>query len=169
MDTLKILLTKRPAWNLPSTVIRLALPQTFFHLARSSHSLVVDGDHALEARMLWIEGRQIRTGVRRVPLEEALSGATVTQELNYQVPDAPAGLAWGREMAEKRVPYDFKGAAGLSIEPDRNWQEEDKFFCHEFSGTVIHKSGLILFPDCGHLTERELMATRFAYGDLLLV
>lgn len=163
MDRLPILMTRRPVWNVPSTAIRAALPQSAFHLARSSHSLIVDGEWAIEARMAWIEGSRIRNGVRRVPLAAALAGAVIVARLDYAVPDAQAGLAWAREMAARRVPYDFKGAMGLAIAPDRDWQEEDMFFCHELAGTAIHKAGLNLFAAIPHLTERELMATTFAY------
>lgn len=155
MDTLRALFIKKPLINLGSTVIRLALPHTLFHLAQCSHSIIVDGEYAIEATMCWLDGRKVCSGVRRVPLSAALAGSTVAQERQYTVPDVEKGLAWARSQVGK--PYDFKGAIGLAIAPERDWQQDDMWFCHELTGRAIHECGRIAFGNVSHLTSRELL------------
>lgn len=155
MDNLSIILTR--ASNPASLAIRLALPHSLFALGRASHAVIVDGEHAIEARMLYRrENGRFAHGVRRVPLGQAIGGsAQIVGQINFAVPDAPAGLAWAREQVGR--PYDFKGAFGLSLDPFREWQRDDAWFCFELAAATIHKAGRVVFASAGHVTGREFL------------
>jgi len=155
MDTIRVIFIKHSLWNLPSTAIRLGLPHSLIHLGLSSHSLIVDGDYAIEAKMLFLDNGKIRTGIRRVLLSEALVGATIIKDVSFKVPYAEAGLIWARAQVGK--PYDFKGAFALFLVPNRNWQEDNSWYCYELVAAAIHNSGRKLFNDLGHITGRELL------------
>lgn len=155
-DTLTILLTRHSIFNPASTLIRLALPHSVAALGRSSHAIIVDGDYAIEAKMAWMDGWKIRSGVRRILLTDALKGATVISSRTFDVPDAEAGLAWARTQVGK--PYDFLGAVGLLVPDDREWQDPVSWWCYELAGETIHQAGRAIFAALGHITGRELMA-----------
>jgi len=72
-------------------LIRWTLPQIRFKIARSSHSIVVDGGHNIVATMIY--------GVRRIPIDVALKGAKVVQEAAYPVEDAERGLTWNKNRS----------------------------------------------------------------------
>lgn len=173
MNTITVLFTRRK-WNPVSWLIRWAMPRSRFAFALSSHALIVDGETCLEATMLH--------GVREVPRTLALKGQTIVKQTQYTVPDAKAGLAWGRAqvcvyepnlnpLLPKRVRraavailrlrrnnYDFKGAFGLSLAPDRDWSEEDCWFCYELVAGVLRAAGRPLFANLSHVGETALMA-----------
>lgn len=147
MQSIRVVFTKRA--NPVSYAIRWAIPQSRFSLAPASHCLIVDGDQAIEANMLH--------GVRRVPLVEALAGAEVVATVDYIVPNAEAGLCWARSEAARGANYDFKGAFGL-LEPGRNWQDPDKWFCFEFAAMAIHQAGRVMFRNVSHISGATLLA-----------
>lgn len=140
----------RKSWNPVSWIIRWALPVSRFKLARSSHSMILDGDHVIHATMLH--------GVVRQPINEVFRDQSLVARKEYEVPDLQAGLDWARKQIGKK--YDFKGAFGLSLEPDRQWQEDDKWFCHELSASFIHNAGRHIFGECGHVTDSHLLMVR---------
>lgn len=109
--------------------------------------MVIDGDHAIHATMLH--------GVVRQPIAEALRGYGVVSRREYGVPDAEAGLVWAREQVGKL--YDFSGAFGLSLKPDRDWQEDNRWFCHELCAATIQAAGRKLFTKCGYVTDTVLL------------
>lgn len=152
-NNLSIVLTK--ARNPASYAIRYALPRSRFALAKSSHAVIVDGDCGIEARMLYRDGGKWNSGVRRVPLGQAIGGATVVAQLNFLVPDAESGLSFAREQVGRD--YDYAGAFGLAIAPDREWQLDDAWFCYELAAMTIHAAGRKLFSSVGHITEREFL------------
>jgi uncharacterized protein YycO len=149
MQTIRVIFTKRE-WNPVSWLIRWVLPRTRFYLAHSSHCLIVDGDHLIEAHMLY--------GVRREPAIVALAGLTIVKSIEYQVPDADAGLQWARGQCGKR--YDFTGAVGIGLAPDRSWHEDDAWFCYELAAAAIVKAGRDIFADVGHISESALLAIK---------
>jgi uncharacterized protein YycO len=117
-------------------------------MALASHCMVADGDYIVEANMMY--------GVRRVPLAEAMKGCTEVGRITYQVPNAEAGLEWVRQQVGKG--YDWKGAFGLALSPNRDWQEDDRWDCFELGAATIHKAGRIIFKDTGHVSGNMLMA-----------
>jgi len=147
---ISIVFVKRPWWNPIAALIRWAIPVSRFRWARSSHSMIMDGDHVIHATMLH--------GVVRQHLDDALRGQKVVEVVSYSVPDSVAGLDWANTQVGK--PYDFAGALGLSLSPNRLWQEDDKWFCHELCAATIHKAGRKLFIDAGHVTDTHLLLTQ---------
>jgi hypothetical protein len=147
MATITIILTRRRL-NPVSWLIRWAMPRSRFALALSSHAIVAGPDKCYEATMLH--------RVREVDRAVALSGQTVVRELHYQVPDAAAGLAWAKEQVGKR--YDWAGAAGLSLAPDRDWSDPDSWFCYELAAGVLRAAGLAVFSNLSHIGETALLA-----------
>lgn len=145
MSVLRILFTRRS--NPASWMIRYAVPRSRFALARASHCLIADGDRVIEANMLH--------GVRRVEAEEAMDGLVLVRSVDYQVPDAEAGLSWARSQDGKA--YDWFGAFGIAISPDRKWQEDDKWFCFELAAAALVKAGLDVFSDVGHINGEHLL------------
>jgi uncharacterized protein YycO len=142
-----IVFVKRPWWNPIAALIRWAIPMSRFRWARSSHSMILDGDHVIHATMLH--------GVVRQPISESLHGQKVVEVVSFSVPDASVGIDWAFGQIGK--PYDFAGAFGLSLSPDRRWQEDDKWFCHELCASAIQKAGRNLFIDVGHVTDSHLL------------
>lgn len=146
MDTAVIIYTRRPM-NPVSSLIRWALPVSRFKWGRASHSMLVDGDHVIHATMLH--------GVIRQPFGEAMKNQIVVSQREYEVPDLQAGLEWARSQVGKD--YDFKGAFGLSLDPNRDWTADDAWFCHEFCAAFLHACGRKLFERFGHVTDASLM------------
>jgi hypothetical protein len=120
-------------------------------MAPASHVITLDGNSgfAIEANMLH--------GVRRVTVEEAIRGAVVVSTVDYEVPDAEAGLVWLRATAERNADYDFKGAFGVALAPDRNWQEDSDWFCSELHANGMVKAGRRTFVDNARVTPYNLM------------
>jgi uncharacterized protein YycO len=131
-------------------MIRWALPRTRFAIALASHCMVVDDECVIEANMLH--------GVRRVPMSEAIAGAIVVKTVDFDVPDAEAGLTWARKQVDK--PYDWLGAFGMAIAPDRTWQDESDWFCFELAAAALAKAGRDIFTDHAHITGSMLMAVK---------
>ena len=142
-----IVFVRRPWWHPASTLIRWALPVSRFKWARASHSMVVDGDHVIHATFF--------RGVVRDPIDDAMRCQVLVDVRSYTVPNAKAGLAWARSQVGKD--YDHSGAFGLSIAPDRNWQEDDAWFCHELCAGAIHHAGRRLFRQTGHVSDTALL------------
>jgi uncharacterized protein YycO len=109
--------------------------------------VIVDGDHVLHAT--------IKKGVVREPASKVLSKYPKQIICHYAVTDAGAGLAWARSQIGK--PYDLKGAFGLAISPDRDWQEDDSWFCFEIAAGALKAAGLDVFHHTGHITSSHLM------------
>ena len=151
MQQAVILFTRR-RWHPVSWLIRWALPVSRFKWARASHSMVLDGDHVIHATMLH--------GLVRQPLAEAMKSQVLVRRKDYEVPDLEAGLTWARQQAEDGRPYDFKGAFGVSLKPDRNWQHDDAWFCHEFCAAFLHACGRRMFDRFGHVTDTALLLMR---------
>lgn len=173
MGTVTFMYTRR-RWNLISLAIRWAMPRSRFAFALSSHLIVLVGDACYEATMLH--------GVRKVPLAEAMAGQILVKESCFFVPDPEAGIAFGEAQLcryEPKLPawlpnwiaipartvlkichnnYDFKGAFGLSLAPDRDWAEADFWFCYEFGAAWLRAAGRNVFANLSHIGETALMA-----------
>ena len=149
MDTIRVIFTRRRR-NPFSWLIRWALPRNRFALALASHSLIVDGDNMIEAHM--------RHGVCRLPAADAMAGLTVVKIVDYSVPNAEAGLAWARLQIGK--PYDWRGALGLVIDVDRNWQKDTDWFCFELVAGALENAGRSTFTETGHITGSMLLSIK---------
>jgi hypothetical protein len=150
MEQITLIFTKRE-WNPGSYAIRWSIPKSRFQVAAASHCLIKDGDYYIEAAM--------GHGVRRTLPEVALKGLTVVKEITFYVPNAEAGLAFARSQIGK--PYDYKGAIGLSLAPDRDWTEADMWFCFELAAATLKYAGREDFSDdAGHITGTLLMAIK---------
>lgn len=147
METITVIFTTR-RFNPVSWLIRWSLPRSRFYMARASHCMILDGDCIIEANMLY--------GVRRVPLFTAMKGCIEVDRISYQVPDAEAGLGWARQQVEKG--YDWQGAFGLALSPDREWQQESLWNCFEIAAGALHKAGRIAFRSVGHVSGNMLMS-----------
>lgn len=147
MQKIRVIFTKR-RFNPGSLLIRWVLPRSRFYLALSSHALIQDGEHFIDAHMLH--------GVRRS--KESLKGLTVVKVVEFSVPDAAAGIEWARSQVGK--PYDWPGALGLGLAPGRKWANPDKWFCYEFAAGAIVAAGRDAFASTAHVTESALLAIK---------
>ncbi len=150
MQKITIVFTKRAWWNPVSWLIRWCMPRTRFYLSKASHCLIEDGDHYIEAAMLH--------GVRRTPKDVAMKGLFLVERVEYLVPDAEAGLAWARGQVGSK--YDFKGAVGIAISPEREWAEEGSWFCYELAAATLAAAGRDIFRCTGHITEGALLSIK---------
>lgn len=149
MSKITVIFTKRN-WNPVSMAIRYCIPRSRFSLALSSHCLIDDGDYVIEASMMH--------GVRRVLKSVAMKGLTTVATVEFNVPDAEAGLAWARTQVG--MPYDFKGAFGLALSPYRDWMEPDAWFCYELAAAALVAAGKDCFREVGHISETTLLAIK---------
>ena len=149
MQTITVVFTKR-AWNPVSWFIRWCMPRSRFHLARSSHCLIQDGDNYIEATMLH--------GVRSTDSTIALKGQTIIEVVDYEVVDAQVGIEWLRTQIGKS--YDFKGAIGIALSPDREWAKEGWWFCYELAAATLTAAGRKSFRSKGYITEHMLLGIR---------
>lgn len=147
MNTITVLFTRR-RWNAISWLIRWAVPRSRFALSLSSHCMVLAGDTVYEATMLH--------GVRRVPREVAMHGQHLVKMTQYQVPRPSAGLEWLDAQVGK--PYDWGGAFGLSLAPDRRWSDASAWYCYELAAAALHAAGRPAFADLNHIGETALMS-----------
>lgn len=150
MEKITVVFTKRD-WNPGSYAIRWSIPKSRFKVASASHCLIKDGDYYIEAAM--------GHGVRRSLPNVALKGLTAVAEIEYDVLNAEDGLAFARSQIGK--PYDYAGAFGLAMAPDRDWTEPDKWFCFELAAAALQEAGRDDFrDDAGHITGTLLMAIK---------
>lgn len=154
MDQMKAIYTIRP-FNPGSLLIRCANPVSFVKIAPASHVIAVDGEYGIEA--------SFEHGVRRALLREMLQKLTVVEEKTYDVPDSEAGLVWMRQTADRHAKYDLKGALALGLAPDRDWQEDDDWFCFEFFANGMRKAGRDTFNNNAHVTAYMLMSIKTQY------
>lgn len=94
-------------------------------------------------------------GVRRVSKREAMKGQTFVTSVSYTVLNSAEGLRWARQQVG--MSYDFSGALGLAIAPDRDWTKEGWWFCYELAAATISAAGRSPFRSNGHITEHMLL------------
>jgi hypothetical protein len=173
MNTIRVIFTRR-RWNPVSWLIRWAVPRSRFALALSSHCIVDAGDKCYEATMLH--------GVRDVPLPIAMKGQVLIKETRFSVRNRAAAIAFLEAQVCRykpklprwlpkwlRVPltiilvlinnnYDFKGAFGLALAPDRDWAEADLWYCYELVAAALQAGGRPVFANLTHVGETALMS-----------
>lgn len=173
MTSIVILFTRRQ-WNPVSWAIRWAMPRSRFAWALSSHAIIAVGDIYYEATMIH--------GVRKGTADIVLAGQQVVRSVVHAVPDVAAGVVWAeaqlcqfRPTAPAWLPkflrpaycmlqmvlhsnYDWKGAFGLGLAPDRNWADEADWFCYEFVAGFLRAAGRPLFANLSHVGETALLA-----------
>lgn len=151
MTLIRGIYTKRPL-NPGSLLIRMVNPVSLFKMSPASHVIVVDGasGYGMEA--------SASHGVRRAPLADMLKGLTVVQAIDYQVPNAESGLSWMRQQTAKGAKYDFKGALGLGLGTDRNWQDDDSWFCFEYFCKGLVEAGRPTFVNASRVGGYMLMS-----------
>lgn len=152
MDVLTGVFTTRPL-NPVSGIIRLANPVSFTTPAPASHVITLDRDpnYCFEASMTTRRVQRVRTST-------ALKGAKVVGRIDYEVPDAEAGWNFLRGEAIRMARYDFKGAFGLGLAPDRNWQDPEDWFCFELHAMALEKAGRKTFSQNARVTANLLMS-----------
>lgn len=172
-DFVSVTFTRR-RFNPISWAIRWGMPRSRFALALSSHAIVDFGDVCYEATMTH--------GVRKSPRDVALHGQTIVCQAHYQVADRDAALAWAESQLCAYQPaapawmgarvgaayraaqlilnsnYDWGGAIGLGLAPDRDWAEAGKWFCYEFAAAALRAAGGPKFGKVSHIGETALLA-----------
>lgn len=151
MSTMTIVFTKNK-WSFFSWLVRWAIPRSRFSLALSSHCVIMDENHT------HCYDTMPHTGVRYSLLEKVMDGASVVRILTYTVPDAKAGFEFLTQQLGK--PYDLKGAMGLGLNPYREWEENNSWFCYELAAGALSAAGLDIFNDVNHITEIPLMSIK---------
>jgi hypothetical protein len=130
MDIITVRYTSRwPPNPVSQIVARLAGEKVFSHTMN-----IIDG-LAYEAAML----KGCRAGV---PLEEAMKGVAVYQDMYVPVPDIEAGIEWGKE--QDGADYDYGGAIGIPLLMSEDWNDESSWWCSEFSFRQIWKAGTLM-------------------------
>lgn len=152
MSKITVIFTKTK-WSPISFLIRWTLPRTRFALALSSHCFIVDNE---DPEVLY--ETTLSTGVRKISKFVALREIEVVKTVTYNVPNAEAGMEFLRKQLGKK--YDLKGATGLGLKPDRNWADDNKWFCYELAAGVLSASGLDIFDNLSHVNETFLMTLK---------
>lgn len=150
MTTITIVYTKSN-WDLMSFLVRWALPRSRFRLAISSHCLIEMPDGEMISADLF-------SGVTKKPKEEAFKKRAVVKTVTYKVPNAEAGFEFLNKQVGKK--YDIAGAFGLSMGPDRDWAEDDRWFCYELAASTLQASGLDVFENLSHVSEIPLLSLK---------
>lgn len=160
MDKMTGIFTVRP-FNPISRAICMANPESIFKRGPASHVITLDGNSgfAMEANML-------KRRVQRITVEDALKGARVVSEVDYEVPDAERGLRWMRGECERKAGYDFGGAFGLGLAPDRNWHDPENWFCFEFHAMGMVMAGREIFRDCARVSAHMLLSVNPHLGQI---
>jgi hypothetical protein len=173
MDTITLLFTCR-RWNPVSWLIRWVMPRSRFALALSSHCIILADGRYFEADMF--------AGVREIDRDTALRNHTVVRQRDYFVPSAAAGIAWilGQLCTYQSNPpawlpawarriyaivdllinnnYDWRGALGLGLAPDRQWASDFAWFCYELAAGFIAACGRPVFANLSNVGETALLA-----------
>jgi hypothetical protein len=96
---------------------------------------LIDSEHVIECRAF--------RGVVVTPVAELIARSSEFVEVQFDVPDAPAGRAWARDTVG--AGYDWTGALGVPWR--RRWQHEDKHFCSEHLEAWLQAAGLRRFRE----------------------
>ena len=152
MGKIKLIFT-RTKWSPISWVIRYSLPRTRFALGLSSHCYIVsdkDSGYYYEADPF--------KGVRLIHNSEAITNSMlIVRELYYTVSDVDKGCLFLKEQLGKK--YDFSAALGISLNPDRKWDDDSKWYCYELAAGCLSAAGRTDFTNISHVTEYALILT----------
>lgn len=118
---------------------------------RFSHTSLVIGEDVYEARLL--------SGVNKIPYSEFVNRVNKVKE--YEIPVSSSQLLRIKEFSERQLgkPYDILGIVSFPF-VNRNWQEDTKWFCSEYTVSSLMVSGVL---------EVEQEADGIDPRDLLLI
>lgn len=85
-------------------------------------------------------------GVRLIPLTEFMSEYTDIDVWFVKTPDEASARKFAELQLGKK--YDLSAIFGLIFQ--RNWQQDDKWFCSELVEAVLKAGGLVRFRDSPH-------------------
>lgn len=137
MDTLRVLFLRQR--SVASVAIRAATWSTWSHCGIVTPELTV-----IEAKGLH--------GVREVPLEEAIAGASRWQMVGVACPLPELAIAWARSQIGR--PYDWTGVIGLGLH--REWDDPAAWWCSELVEAALAKGGRRRFrPDMRRITPQH--------------
>ncbi|TCS35809.1 hypothetical protein EDC30_109108 [Paucimonas lemoignei] len=125
-----------------------------------SHSMNIIDGKVFEATML----HGCRVGI---PLEVAMQGVAMYQDMYVPVRDKAAAIAWGLEQYGR--PYDFAGALGIPFLASEDWANDDAWWCSELSFMQVLKGGTaMLDPNvCKRVTPAHLLMCNFAKSEVV--
>lgn len=107
---------------------------TTFERGEWSHVAIVDEDENYVIESLF------ETGVRRRRLDSLLRDRPHHMIIEVPSPETLSlnGFLWLKDQLGK--PYDWTGVGGLGF--NRNWQDDDKWYCSELACTYGLRSGM---------------------------
>lgn len=149
MDKIKVVFTNTPISPI-SWIIRWALPRTRFSLSKSSHCYMVFDNTVYETLPF--------KGVMSRDISQIDKTDKIVNIVEYEVPNKEAGLQFLKSQLGKG--YDLKGAFGIALTPDRNWEEDDKWFCYELAAATLKAAGRDEFNNISHVNEVALWAIK---------
>jgi hypothetical protein len=98
-----------------------------------SHVAIIMGDelgrHVIDATFTH--------GVSRRSLDDLIASSSKYEVRQISVPRPDRAYAFARRQLGK--PYDTLGALGIAF--DRNWQDDDSWFCSEFAEAALADGG----------------------------
>jgi hypothetical protein len=156
MDIITVRFTTKWPYNPTSPIIaRLAGSKQF------SHSMNIIGDTTYEATMLH--------GCRAVPVDVAMQGVAVYQDMYVPVPNLEAAVQFGLDQAGKG--YDFGGAFGLPFLESEDWSDDSKWWCSEHNFMQLFKGGTALFDPnvVKRVTPAHLLMCNFPKSKVVTV
>jgi uncharacterized protein YycO len=101
----------------------------------------------------WVIEARLKSGVRRITLFQFMRDASEYALKDVEVPDPSAAYKFAYDQIGK--PYDIWGVIGLGI--NREWDEDDKWWCSELTEACIKAGGRIRFSkDVRRLTPEHV-------------
>lgn len=99
-----------------------------------SHSMNIIDGQAHEATMLH--------GCRVVPVDVAMKGVAMYQDMYVPVSNLAAARRWGLDQQGKR--YDYAGALGIPFLMSEDWADDSAWWCSEKNFMQIYQGGTTL-------------------------
>ena len=147
MNSIRVIFTK-DYYSPLSWLIRWALPRSRFSIALSSHCYIdIDGRLYQAAT---------KFGVNVVNMDILKETETIVSIREYPVLDKSAAIDFLIAQIGKK--YDYLGALGLAIAPDRKWNEDDSWFCYELVAGCLRAGLGEQFNNINHITETALLS-----------
>ena len=143
METVYIILSRS---NLPASLAISA-----YTGCRWSHAGIYD----VKTQTV-IESTFTHHGVNETSIAKFMSRASSTRIIGVSVRSAKAVLAAARSQIGK--PYDYTAIVGIVLQ-DRNWAEDDMWFCFELAAWALSKGGSPYFKphEVRFITGRTLL------------
>ena len=127
-----------------------------------SHSMLIINGVAYEARMIH--------GCRAVPVDEAMRGVVMYQDMPLEIPDIEECLTFGIQQNGKG--YDYAGVLGIPILYSTEWANDNRWWCSELNFMMLHKGGLDMGIDPAftkRVTPEMLRMMDFPKGEIVYV